>query len=170
MSKYITPIQLRVARNVLNLGVRDIADILKVSKATISKAELGKTRDFFYKHSPALLNFFEQKGIIFPSEYSIRYISNNLEKIDQTENSLNRFQLISSRHVMNLSQTKLAKAIGIDKGIISRAEQLLNEEFIKPQDDSIILKLRYFFQQHNIDFVDQLSIFFKKYIDKELNY
>ena len=48
--KIITNIQLRAARQVLNTGIRDIAKLLNVSKATISKAELGKTRDFFFKH------------------------------------------------------------------------------------------------------------------------
>ena len=51
MNKYITCTQLRAARNILNLGVRDIGLLLKVSKDTINKAELGKTRDFFHKNS-----------------------------------------------------------------------------------------------------------------------
>lgn len=172
MSKYITFIQLRAARNVLNLGVRDIANLLKVSKATISNSELGKTRDFFYKHSPALINFFEQRNIIFPNKYSIRYVlpnSNPIETLNQEEGSLTRFQLITARHVLNISQQTLANFIGIDKGIISRGEKLSNEKYIKALDPSTILKIQTFYKQQNLDFPDPLFIFFKKYIDNELN-
>ena len=45
--KTINNIQLRIARQSLNIGVRDMAITLKVSKALISKAELGKTKYFF---------------------------------------------------------------------------------------------------------------------------
>ena len=60
MSKNIHYLQFRAARNALNLGVREVAQLLKVSKATVNKADLGKTRDFFFKHSPALISFFEK--------------------------------------------------------------------------------------------------------------
>lgn len=55
---YITALQLKVARNILDLGVRDIAVLLHVSKTTISKVELNKTRDFLLKHNAALVHFF----------------------------------------------------------------------------------------------------------------
>jgi transcriptional regulator with XRE-family HTH domain len=169
MAKYITHIQLRAARHALNLGVRDIAKILKVSKATISKTELGKTRDFLYKHSAALLGFFEHHNIFFPNEYVIRY-HNNLEKIDKIQKSnirLTRFQLRTARYILNINQTELANIINIDKGIITRAEQLQNTNFINPQDHSIVLKLISIFYERNIEFPDQMSVFYKKYIDNK---
>ena len=171
MTKYITYIQLRAARHALNLGVRDIAKILKVSKATISKTELGKTRDFLFKHSAALLEFFEHHNIFFPNEYCIRYHANPeiTEKIQQFDSGLTRFQLRAARHILNVSQNELADLVNIDKGIITRAEQLLNTDFINPQDYAIVLNLRKVFQQRNIDFSDQLSIFYKKYIDNKSN-
>ena len=171
MSKFITYIQLRAARHTLNLGVRDVAKILKVSKATISKTELGKTRDFLYKHSAALIEFFEHNNIIFPNEHSIRYIDarNTAKKIDQGENMLTRFQLKAARHILNINQNELANLVKIDKGIITRAEQLSNEEYIRPQDQSVILKFKTLFQQYNIEFSDHLSIFFKKYVDNKSN-
>jgi len=170
MTKYITHIQLRVARHILNLGVRDVAKILKVSKATISKTELGKTRDFLYKHSAALLEFFERHNIFFPNEYFIRYHINQeiIENVQKDDIGLTRFQLRAARYILNINQHKLAELINIDKGIITRAEQLQNTDFINPQDRAIVLRLKDMFQKHNIDFPDQLSIFYKKYIDNML--
>ena len=55
--------------------------------------------------------------------------------------------------------------INVDKGIITRAEQLQNADFINPQDHSIILKLINIFHERNIEFPDQLSVFYKKYMD-----
>lgn len=171
MSKIITYLQLRAARQVLNLGVRDIAKVLKVSKATISKSELDKTRDFFYKNSAALIEFFEQKNIIFPNEYSIRYNWNVCETkfLDGSDNNITRFQLKAARHILNISQNELAKLVNTDKGIISRAEQFPNEYLIKPQNPTIVVALKLLFQQYNIEFPDHLSIFFKKYVDNKSN-
>ena len=167
MTKYITYIQLRAARHVLNLGVRDIAKILKVSKATISKTELGKTRDFLYKHSAALLEFFEHHNIFFPNEYVIRYHINPeiIDKIQKYNYGLTRFQLRAARYILNINQTEIANIINVDKGIITRAEQLQNADFINPQDHSIVLKLINIFHERNIEFPDQLSVFYKKYMD-----
>jgi len=167
MTKHITYVQLRAARHVLNLGVRDIAKILKVSKATISKTELGKTRDFLYKHSAALLEFFERHNIFFPNEYFIRYHVNQeiIENIQKYDSGLTRFQLRAARYILNITQNKLAELINIDKGIITRAEQLQNTDFINPQDHLIVLRLKNLFQEHNVEFPDQLSVFYKKYID-----
>ena len=156
-------IQLRVARQILNLGVRDIANVLRVSKAIISKAELGKTRDFFHKYSPALLEFFKSHSIIFPNEYCIRYCINEAFKQElQPSNSLTRFQLRAARCIMNLKQYELSKLINIDTGIISRAEQLQNTDYIKPQDKLVTLKLHELFLKHNITFPDPVSIVYKK--------
>jgi transcriptional regulator with XRE-family HTH domain len=164
MTKYITYIQLRATRHVLNLGVREIAKILKVSKATISNTELGKTRDFLYKHSAALIDYFALHNISFPNEYSIRY--NNSSLIVRSESHiLTRFQLKAARHILNINQLELAKSINVDRNVISRAEQLDNELSITFHDQTNLQKLKVWFQEHNIEFPDQLSIFFKKYMD-----
>lgn len=163
-------IQLRVARQILNFGVRDIAKVLRVSKATISKAELGKTRYFLHKQGPALLDFFKLHNIIFPNEYYIRYcVDNTVKRETQPHNTLTRFQLRAARCIMNLTQHELSKYIHIHEGIIARAERFKNTDYIKPQDNSIILKLRFFFSKHNIIFPDYTSVFYKKYIDNNLN-
>lgn len=79
MNKYITCTQLRAARNILNLGVRDIGLLLKVSKDTINKAELGKTRDFFHKNSAGLIDFLN--AIILLFQQNIVFAINHLKLI-----------------------------------------------------------------------------------------
>lgn len=170
--KTLTYIQLRAARQSLNLGVRDVAKLLKVSKATISKAELGKTRDFFFKHSAPLIDFFYQKNIIFPNEYAIRLVLDDVPQLlnDNLIISLTRFQLKSARNVLNLSQQNLADNIGVDKGIISRAELLDNSQNINTSNHEVIINIRKYLLKQGIEFPDPYSIFFKKYIDSSLNY
>lgn len=170
--KNITHIQLRAARQSLNLGVRDIAKLLKVSKATISKAELGKTRDFFFKYSASLIDFFQNNNLVFPNEYTIRIAATNdahyLLSDDLTKN-ITRFQLKTSRCVLNFSQQNLANNIGIDKGIISRAELLDNTKKINPSNPETLLNIKDYFLRQGIEFPDPISIFFKKYIDNRSN-
>ena len=170
----ITYIQLRAARQVLNIGVREVAKLLKVSKATISNAEQNKTRDFFFKHSAALIDFFEKNHIIFPNEYTISFDSNkqstDVSKVEIEKNTnINRFQLKAARCILNYSQQELALTAKIDKGIISRSELLENLVTIKTSDKKVEEQLKNVFYDHNIEFINPYSIFFKKYIDSALN-
>lgn len=171
MTNIITNLQLRAARQVLNIGIRDLEKILKVSKSTISKAEQGKTRDFFYKHSAALIDFFKKNNVTFPNEHTIRFNirtpKNN--EIPLKPQTITRFQLKAARCVMGLSQKRLAKTIGIDKGILSRAELLDNFQSINPAGKGVTYMIKDMFLKHNIEFPDPYSIFFKKYIDISLN-
>jgi len=171
MINNITYLQLRSARQALNLGIREIAKLLRVSKATVNKAELGKTRDFFFKHSAALTEFFKNNSITFPSEYMIRFHPEEVISGSSVHNKviLTRFQLKGARHIAQLSQSELAQIIGIDKGVISRAESISNEKPINLADESITLKIKNVFLEYYIEFHDPLSIFFKKYIDNELD-
>ena len=166
----ITNIQLRAARQALNIGIRDIAKLLNVSKATISKAELGKTRDFLFKHSARLVDFFQQNNIIFPNEYTIRLMQNESPKIfNKNTEIITRFQLRSARCVLNFSQQNLANKLDIDKGIISRAELLNNFKKINPNSLEVIFNIKNMFLQYGVEFPDPYSIFFKKYVDNKLN-
>ena len=168
--KYINYIQLRAARHVLNLGVRDLAKVLKVSKATISKTELGKTRDFLYKHSAALIDFFFIHNITFPNEYCIRYhptVSVDvLNIVDDNGLFISRFQLRAARHILNISQEELAERINIKKTIITTAELLQNNEYVLTNNIPAATCLKTFFKLNNIEFSDKSSIVFKKYVDK----
>jgi transcriptional regulator with XRE-family HTH domain len=168
----ITYIQLRAARQVLNIGVREVAKLLKVSKATISNAEQNKTRDFFFKHSAALIDFFEKNNIIFPNEYTIRFDSNKQSThISEVyiQKNINRFQLKAARCILNYSQQKLALTAKIDKGIISRSELLGNLVTIKTSDKKVEERLKNVFYDNNIEFINPYSIFFKKNIDSTSN-
>ena len=169
--KSITNIQLRAARQVLNLGVRDIATLLKISKASVSKAELGKTRDFFLKYSSSLLDFFEKNKIIFPSQYTVRFVHHHQPALlnDGTK-SITRFQLKGARCLMNTSQQNLADTMKIGKKIISRAELLDNYKIITPVDPRVISILNSVFLEIGMEFPDPYSIYFKKYVDKNFNY
>ena len=168
--KNITNVQLRSARQILNLGVRDIARLLKVSKATISKAELGKTRDFFFKNSAALRDYFEAHKIIFPNEYTIRIIpADTQEALSNDIDYLNRFQLKGSRCLLQLSQQMLACKAGIDRNIISRAELLNNSKKITSSNKEAISQIKLVFNNHNIELPEPYLIFFKKYIDNPSN-
>ena len=168
--KKITYIQLRAARQILNIGVRELATLLKVSKSTISKAELNKTRDFFFKYNAALQDFFQKNNITFPTEFSIRFhpINNPQENMNSDNIILTKFQLKTARCILNVSQLELSYITGINKGHISRAEILDNTETIKPSDKEIIIKLRNFFIQQNIEFPDPFYVFYKNYIDNRI--
>lgn len=171
MTQLLTNLQLRAARQVLNIGVRDLEKLLKVSKSTISKAEHGKTRDFFFKNTPALLDFFEKNKIIFPNEYSIR-LDCPIKRMLLSNNEcmqLTRFQLKSARCIMNLSQRSFSELVGFDKNILSRADLLDNTQFVSPSDKTIIKKIIEVFAKHGIEFYDPHSIFFKKYVDNYSN-
>ena len=166
----ITHIQLRAARQALNVGIKDIATLLKVSKATISKAELGKTRDFLFKHNAPLISFFEKNNITFPNEYSIRFIPpNSYTKLSphSTQEIMTRFQLKTARCTLYLSQQQLASITKIHKSVISRAELSDNTKLIKPHNTEVICQLKNVFLSRNIEFPDLFSIFFKKYIDNK---
>lgn len=159
--------QLRIARNIVDLGVREMASVLKVSKATISKAELGKTRDFLHKHNAALTDFFYKNHLSFPSSCFVKFVK-PLPQFANNPQKITRFQLKSARCLLNISQNELGKAIGCDKGVINRAEGRANEEFAFDKKETSVALIE-FFKQHGIDFPDNLSIFFKKYVDKELS-
>ncbi len=162
MAKYLSYIQLRAARSVLNLGIRDIAEFLTVGKSTINKVELGKTRDFLHKHSAALTDFFTKNNIVFPTEYSIKY---TIPPTHQENKSITRFQLKAARVVLNTSQLSFSQIINTSKSLISRAELLPNETYIKSINPQTILRIKDVFLQHGIELHEPNSIFFKKKVD-----
>lgn len=162
---YITALQLKVARNILDLGVRDIASLLHVSKTTISKVELNKTRDFLLKHNAALIHFFSCNNINFPNPFSIQYKPHNIINT-KTENIVTRFQLKGARCILNISQADLAKVLNINRSVIIEAEKYKNEEHLTLFGKQKELEILQFFKDHNIILYDQLSLFFRKRVDK----
>ena len=166
MIKYITYHQLKIARGILNLGVRDIALLLKVNKSTVSNAEQGKSRDFFFKNSACLLEFFKKNNIIFPTDYSIRYNQTIVSQpIVSDLKILTRFQLKSARILLSLSQSSLAKQIGVTEGVIIRLELFPNNMYITTKKPLITKKIYELFNFYGIEFHEGLYVFFKKYMD-----
>lgn len=165
--KKITYIQLRAARQLLGIGVRELGALLKVSKSTISTAEANSTRDFYFKYSAALIDFFETKNITFPTEFSIRYnpTENLQEQVKDSELKLTKFQLRTARYILNISQLELANILGFSRSLISHAELLNNTAFINFSNPENIIKLKVFFLQQNIEFIDPFYIFYKNYVD-----
>lgn len=162
---YITALQLKVARNILDLGVRDIATLLHVSKTTISKVELNKTRDFLPKHNAALIHFFSCNNIYFPNPFSIQYKPQNLIN-NKTEHTITRFQLKGARCILNISQAQLAKVLNMNRSVIIEAEKHQNEQHLTLFGEQKELEIIQFFNDHNILLYDHLSLFFRKRVDK----
>ena len=167
MTSQLTYIQLKLARNILDLGVRDIGSLLNLSKSTINKAELGKTRDFFYKNSAFLIDFFGQHDITFPTPYSIRLDTECKGNVVRSplNKCITKFQLKTARLILSYNQSNLALCLNTSKGVISRLELLENNYYINPRNTSLIDSIDSFFLQRGIDFVDPLYVFYKKYID-----
>ena len=70
--------QLRVARSVTGIEVREVALYLGISRTIISRWEKQPLLDFIKtkKVSPeSLLFFFKQHGVLFPDEYSVKFNS-----------------------------------------------------------------------------------------------
>lgn len=158
MHKLITSTQLKAARHALNLGVRDLSQVIKISKTVINDAENNKTRDFFFKYSPALIDYFAKYNVIFPNTHCISYKIHNTTKPEKA--ILSRFQLKVSRSILCLSQEKLSSYFGIDRKVISKAERLKNNESISfsPNLTSEIIK---FFLDKGIDLCIHMSVYYK---------
>ena len=164
MQKLITSRQLKAARHVLNLGVRDLTQIIKISKTIINDAENDKTRDFFYKYSPALIDYFKSYNITFPSNYYICYKETTNSTLSSV--SLSRFQLRASRSLLNMSQRHLASLIGVSREIMIKAEKLSNDSNIKYFSAHTTQKTKEFFLNNGVDFPSPLSVYYKNMSDK----
>lgn len=169
MNKYINYLQLRAARAVLNLGVRDIGSLIGVSRMTISKLEHNTTTLDHIKHgekrNDTLVWFFKKKNIVFPDNYTICddsiIKSDPLNPVDQ----LTRFQLRGARIILAKDRIVFSNLLGIERGIIEYAESLNNQEYISPRDKNITKKIKEMFNHYGIEFPDNQSVTFKKFID-----
>lgn len=164
---YLNDIQLRSARCVLNLGVRDIGLLIQTSRTTISKLEnniikLGSMR-LADRRNTILQEFFKKSGVIFPNEHSITFspLEASLIENQVLNNSLTRFQLRAARTILNKTQIELASLIKVLPSVIMYAENLPNESYIKPKNNAVITNLLNIFTKHGITFPDAFSVIFK---------
>ena len=169
MGKYINNLQLRAARGVLNLGVRDVGSIIGVSRMTISKLEHNTTTLERIKHGESrnntLIWFFKKMNIVFPDSYTISYCSIINENHVNTINEITRFQLKAARIIIDEDRIVFSNALGIERGVLEYAESLSNEEYIKPRDSSINQKIKDRFNNYGVNFLNNNSVTFKKLVD-----
>ena len=155
--------QLRAARSVTGIEVREVALYLGISRTIISRWEKSPLLDYIKtkKVSPeSLLFFFKQYGVLFPDEYSIKFNS-KLKSFNSIH--LTRFQLRAARASLGLTQDELAKLTNVPKSIINYLEIQNNETLLnttnKDIDDLIFKK---FFQTKGLLFPDSFTICFVK--------
>lgn len=151
--------QLRAARSVCGMGVRDIGLYLGVSGTIVSRWEQKMPLDDVTSNatSPEGLNFFfEQYKILFPDTASIKFNSSPKEG---EFGHLTRFQLRASRAALSISQSRLAELTDIPRATINYLENHDNITFLnstrKPINDLIF---KTFFQQNGVLFPDSLTV------------
>lgn len=154
----LTSFQLRAARSVLGLGVREVGDSISVSRTMISIWERqpalqvvqSKKTDVY-----PLIAFFKERGIIFPNDLTISLVIN----LPKNTNHLTRFQLRASRAALGLTQKELSLLSTIPMEIITYLESKKNDTYINstPKEvDELLLKS--FFELKNIQFLDDFTI------------
>lgn len=150
--------QLRAARGVLNLGVRDIASALGFSRSTISLWENKNTFDTLKPQSHninLLIKFFQEQGVVFLDDHSVSLISS---KQVRTEGKLTRFQLRAARTALKLDQQTLADMTGNNRSFVSYAERRNNEVFVPLRENANLKKCITYFESQGIIFYDDLGI------------
>lgn len=165
---YLNHFQLRSARCVLDLGVREIAVLIGTNRTTISAIENNvihlQDLQLAERRNNILIEFFKQNNIYFSNNYSISLNSPSLAE-NNKNNTLTRFQLKAARAIINESRSVFNSSIKLNRGIIEYAETFANEEYIKPKDPSVILTIINKFKQHGVIFPNNFSVTFKKLID-----
>lgn len=151
--------QLKSARSVTGIQVREIALYLGVSRTIITRWEkqpplnLIKTK----KATPqALIFFFKQHGITFPNDYTVHFDSNLPQN---RSNHLTRFQLRGSRVILNLTQQELAIHTNTSRAIINYLETQDNETLLDSTNKDIDdLSFKRFFEEKGIMFPNNFTI------------
>jgi DNA-binding XRE family transcriptional regulator len=168
VNEYINYLQLRAARSVLNLGVREIGSIIGVSRMTISKLENNKATLEHLKHGESrnntLIWFFKKKNIIFPNNYTI--CNSSIINEDLKTHTLTRFQLRSARAIIGIDRKTFRDMIGVEKGILEYAESYNNQEYINPRDNDTNQRIKDKFSQYGIQFLGKNTVTFKKLVDE----
>ena len=154
----ITSFQLRASRSVLGFGVREVGEVINVSRTTISTWERQSAFQIISakkKDVAPLSLFFNKNGIIFPDKQTLSLVTD----LPKHLNRLTRFQIRASRAVLGLTLNELASFINIPMQIIAYLESKKNDTYInstpKEFDEAII---RDFFEQQSIRFLNDFSI------------
>lgn len=155
--------QLKAARSVTRIEVREIALYLGVSRTIISRWEKQPALNFIKtkKASPqSLLFFFKQHKISFPDNSTIHFDSKLTNK---NSIHLTRFQLRASRSILDLTQQELALQTNTSRSVVNYLETQNNEILLdttnKHVDD---LTFKKFFEDKGIVFPDNFTISIEK--------
>jgi transcriptional regulator with XRE-family HTH domain len=155
----IKPFQLRAARSVTGITVREVGLYLGVSRTTVSNWEQQNAFSDMYSKTAnlkSLFFFFKQHNIIFPSFSSIEL---NTKSEYKNTPHLTRFQLRASRAALNLTQHNLADLSGVPREIINYLEKHKNEMFLNETNKNFNdIEIRKFFETNNIEFIKNYSI------------
>jgi transcriptional regulator with XRE-family HTH domain len=151
--------QLRVARSVTGIEVRELALYLGVSRTIISRWEkqpplsVIKTKRVSGK---TIIFFFKQHSIGFPNDNTVTY---NSDQFIRQSDHLTRFQLRGSRAALGLTQSKLADLTNNSVATINYLETQSNTSFLNETNKDIDdLKLKSFFHESGISFPNSLTM------------
>ena len=129
--------QLKVSRAVLNLGIRDIGSYVGVSSTAVSSWEKGDNYSNICTSNnniQILEQFFMIKNILFPDQDSV-LLNKLIEEFSKSSaKPLTRFQLRGARAIMCINRKDLATLAQIDQYVITRAERVINSEYIRPKN------------------------------------
>lgn len=152
--------QLRAARSVLGLGVRDIGAYIGLSRSSISKIERREITTYLNidkEQNTILLKIFNDKRVFFPDENTISYE----KEFKDSKDYLTRFQLRGGRAILALSQRELSENTCIEKNVLNFLENLPNTSCIYKAEElqnNVNSKLKDYFYQNNIFFPTENTI------------
>lgn len=151
--------QLRVARSVTGIEVREIALFLGISRTIISRWEkYHALEELKTQKAPleSLVFFFKQHNLTFPDKNTVMFHSALKPFVSE---HLSRFQLRAARAALHLTQEKLAQEVGVSKSIINYLETHTNETLINTTKKTIPdLLFTEFFKSKGFVFSDVFSI------------
>lgn len=159
--------QLRAARMVAGIKLETIGKHLGCTAAAISLWECKDNLAPLKTSQENILiikKIFAEHNIFFPDENSIALTDSMNEYKPE---SLTRFQLRAARTTLDISQRQLAEFLNISQCIITQAELLKNNEYIRLKKKTLSSVLRTWFENKNIIFDNDLIISFGK--DKKIS-
>ena len=157
----ITGFQLRAARRVLNLTFDQLTLDSQISKVTLSRLEntISNTEDITCsaKYAQALYDYFVKNNLSFPDKNTIQ-LNEHVEP-RSIDNDITRFQFLTARVAMNLSQKGLAEytELKLGHGSYYRFEEQNNNCYLKSSKIKINT-LILFFKEHGVYFPNNQSV------------
>jgi DNA-binding XRE family transcriptional regulator len=155
----IRAFQLRAARSVTGLGVREIGAYCDVSRTTISSLELLKSHKILKLARAkvnALIFLFEQYNIFFPDEDTVKMKVKQEHYIDY----LSRFQFRAGRSILQLTQAQVGSFVDASFSRISKIERTKNENCVSIGTEVDISLCRAFFEGQGLIFPEKYTISF----------